>query len=130
MKGAPPKKPRPWLKRGSLIINKEAGKEKAIAEIGNPKGMFVKKDLYIYVYDEKGVAVMHPLMKSIIGRNSLTTKDPDGKLFIKEIVDKANANGSGWVDYKYVHPQEKKVEPKSAYFEKIDNLILISGAYK
>ena len=118
------------LVKKAVAYYKEAGKDKAIAEIGNLKGTLTNKDLYVFVYDLNGNLVMHPHTKSLIGKNSLAYKDPDGKLFNKEIVDKANASGSGWVDFKYFHVQTKKVVPKTAYLEKVDNLIFVSSAVK
>jgi len=54
----------------------------------------------------------------------------DGKKFIREIVETANAEGSGWVDYKWHHPACREWFPKTAYFEKVDDLIIVSAVYK
>jgi signal transduction histidine kinase len=56
--------------------------------------------------------------------------DSDGKKFIREIVETANAEGSGWVDYKWYHPVSKEWFTKTAYFEKVDDLIIVSAVYK
>jgi cytochrome c len=118
------------LVKKAVSYYKEVGKDKAIAEIGNLKGTLTNKDLYVFVYDLNGNLVMHPHTKALIGKNSLAYKDPDGKLFNKEIIDKAKASGSGWVDFKYFHVQTKKVVPKTAYLEKVDNLVFVSSAVK
>ncbi|MFB3925552.1 MAG: cache domain-containing protein [Syntrophales bacterium] len=114
----------------AVAYYKEVGREKAIAEFGNPHGKFIVKDLYISVYDMNGNVVSHPYNKGLIGKNLINIQDPDGKMFIKEFVDKAAKSPSGYVDYKYTHPQTKKVEPKTAYFERVGNLIIQVGAYK
>lgn len=114
----------------AVAFYKKMGRDKATAEFGNPKGKFIEKDLYISVYDMNGVVVSHPYNRGLIGKNVLALKDPDGKMFIKEFVDKAKADNSGWVSYKYTHPQTKKVESKKAYFEKTDGLIIQVGAYE
>jgi signal transduction histidine kinase len=57
-------------------------------------------------------------------------KDPDGKRFVYEAVELAKAKGSGWVDYRYTNPVKKKVEAKTTYVLKVDDLILACGIYK
>jgi signal transduction histidine kinase len=111
---------------------KEKGNQDAFAEFSNPKGKFVDRDLYIYVLDmdRNSLMMAHGANKGLIGKEFQQLKDSDGKLFIQEINKKARAAGGGWVDYKWTNPVSKKVEPKTAYFEKYNNLVVICGAYK
>ena len=107
---------------------KANGEEKAIKEFDIPKGKFVKGDLYVFAYDLKGVMKGHPNPK-LIGQDLYNKTDSKGKLFRKEIVDRANSQGSGWVDYTYMNPAIKKEEAKITYFQKVGNLIVCCGAY-
>ncbi len=109
---------------------KENGKDKAFAEFNNSKGKFVNKDLYVYVLNSKGIAVAHGMNRSLIGKEMSGIKDTDGKVFVKAIVDHAFSKGSGWEDYKWTNPISKKIEGKTAYFEKYDNHVVVCGAYK
>jgi len=52
--------------------------------------------------------VSHGANKKLIGQHILGNKDTDGKLFIQEILDKAQKQGTGWVDYKWSNPVSKK----------------------
>ena len=108
---------------------KAEGKEKALAEFNNPKGQFVKDDLYIYVLDLNGKMLAHPKAE-LVGKDFMTVKDADGKLFAVDMVKMAKEKGSGWVDYKWENPKTKKIDPKTAYFEKVDDVIIAAGAYK
>lgn len=109
---------------------KEQGKEKAFAEINNPKGMFTNKDLYIFAYDFQGEVLAHGANQKLIGKNLIEMKDPDGVLVIKGLIDEAN-KGEGWFKYKWTHPQTKKVEGKEAFVKKIDDTLWIgSGIYR
>lgn len=108
----------------------KANKEKALAEISNPKGKFVDRDLYIFVYDMKGKCVAHGFNQKMIGKDLIEMKDPDGKFYVKERIEIAKTKGKGWQDYKYTNPVSKKIENKSAYLEKVDDLIVGCGAYK
>jgi signal transduction histidine kinase len=57
-------------------------------------------------------------------------KDQDDKPFIKSFIELANTKGSGWVDYKWVHPVTKAMAMKSTYIEKVDDIVIGCGIYK
>ena len=116
----------------AVAFLKANGNEKAFAEFSNSKGLFTDRDLYIYVFDIKDNAkcLAHGANGKLIGQSLIEFKDTDGKLFIKEIVDLANSKGSGWVDYKWTNPTTKNIDPKSVYFEKLNNLVVACGFYK
>lgn len=117
------------LVKKAVAFYKASGLEKALDEFSNPKGQFNQGDLYIFVYDNKGTMLAHP-NNTLIGQNLIEVPDAAGKLFRKEIIDTAEAKGSGWVDYKYKNPKTKEIESKTTYFEKIEDLIICCGIYK
>jgi hypothetical protein len=125
---ATPKDAEAWAKK-AVEYYKANGKDKALAEFDKPKGEFVKDDLYIYVLDMDGKMLAHP-NATLVGKDFTKVKDADGKLFALDILKDAKAKGSGWVDYKWENPTTKKVEAKTVYFEKVDGVIICSGAYK
>jgi cytochrome c len=109
---------------------KYQGKDKALAEISTPKGMFDKGELYVFAYDLNGVMLAHPKNPALIGQNLLNVPDTEGKLFRKEIVEKAKSEGSGWVDYVYLNPETNRQEHKTTYFLKVGDIIVCCGIYK
>ncbi len=117
------------VKRAAAYV-KYQGKEKALAEISTPKGMFDQGELYVFAYNLQGVMLAHPKNPSLIGQNLIAVPDTEGKLFRKEIVEKAKSQGSGWVDYVYLNPETNKQEHKTTYFQKVDDIILCCGVYK
>ncbi len=106
------------------------GQGAAFAEFNNPKGKFVDRDLYIWVGTLQAKVLAHGANTKLIGKDLYNLKDTNGKQFMKEIADKAKANGSGWVDYNWTNPVSKKVEHKSVYFQKAKDLIFVCGFYK
>jgi cytochrome c len=114
----------------AVAFAKANGKEKLLAEVVNNKGQFVDRDLYISVWNSKAVVLAHGANPKLIGKDIIDLKDADGKSFMKEIVNKAASAGSGWVDYKWVNPVSKEIQAKSAYFEKMDDMIISTGYYK
>ena len=117
------------VKRAAAYV-KYQGKEKALAEISTSKGMFDKGELYVFAYDLDGVMLAHPKNPALIGQNLIAVPDAEGKLFRKEIVEKAKSKGSGWVDYIYLNPETKRQEHKSTYFQKVGDIIICCGVYK
>jgi cytochrome c len=109
---------------------KEQGTEKAITEINKPDGQFVKGSLYVFAYDLNGVMLAHPKNPALIGKNLLNEPDSKGKLFRKEIAEKAKNEGTGWVDYMYLNPQTGKEESKTTHLKRVGDIILCCGAYK
>lgn len=114
----------------AIAYMKSAGREVALAEVSNPKGQFVDRDLYVFVYDINGKCVAHGLNQKMVGVDLIDMKDPDGKAYVQERVQIAKTKGKGWQDYKFTNPLSKKLEPKTAYVEKYEDLIVGCGVYK
>ena len=117
------------VEKASAYVKAE-GKEKAFAEFSNSSGKFVDRDLYIFVVDFSGLTLAHGGNAKLVGKNMLELKDADGEFFIKKFIEMAKTKGSGWVDYKWVNPVTKKIEPKSTYIQKVDEYFLGCGIYK
>jgi cytochrome c len=121
-------KAKDWVAK-AIEFYKASGREIALAEFTNPKGPFVQDEMYIFVLDSKGNMVAHGVNEKYTDKSFVDLKDSTGKTFIREIIEAANANGSGWVEYQWYNPVNKETKPKSLYFEKIDDLIICSGIY-
>jgi signal transduction histidine kinase len=111
---------------------KANGKEKGIDEIGNPKGQFVKGDLYVTMQDTKGIVVANPVNPTIVGQNHMDLKDPSGKLFVKEMIQIATTKGGGWTTYTWVNPATKKVQAKKSWVQKVEgtDLYTLCGIFQ
>lgn len=117
-----------WVEN-AVSFYKASGKRIALAEYTNPNGQFVRDEMYIYALNPKGTMLAHGVNEKFVGEEFIDIKDYDGKSFIKEIVETANTEGSGWVEYKWYNPVTKEVLPKTVYFRKVDDLIICSGVY-
>jgi signal transduction histidine kinase len=114
----------------AIEFYKKTGKAIAMAEFTNPKGPFVQGDMYVFVLNLKGTLLAHGVNEKYIGQDFIDVKDSDGRSFVKEIVDVANAKGQGIADYKWYNPKTKEDLQKEVYFEKVDDVIICSGIYK
>ena len=117
------------VKKGVAFM-KANGKDKGHAEISNKQGQFIDRDLYLVVYGLDGTVRAHGANEKMVGKNLIELKDVDGKAFVKERVDLAQAKGTFWQDYKFTNPVTKKIEPKSMSCEKLDDAVVCGGVYK
>jgi cytochrome c len=118
------------LVRQAAAFLKKEGRERAFAVFSDPHGPFTYRDLYMTVYDLEGRCLAHGAKKERIGKSLVDDRDADGKLFVRERVELARKAPKGWQEYKFLNPATKRIEDKVAYFEVVDGLILLSGAYK
>lgn len=109
---------------------KTDGLDKVIAEVNNPKGKYVDRDLYIMIYDMKGKNLAHGANPKMIGKDLYDMKDVDGVYFIRERLEIAKTKGTGWQEYKFTNPLTQKIEPKLLYIEKAGDVVVTSGIYK
>jgi len=112
----------------AIAFYKANGKEQALAEFSKPKGQFTKGDLYIFSYNPKGIIIAHGGDPKLVGKDFTGVQDPDGKYFAREFI-KIGPEG-GWVDYKWMNYVTRKVEAKTTYLKRIDDVIIGCGAYK
>ena len=111
---------------------KANGKDKAIAEFNNPKGQFVKGDLYIIVQDFDGIMIANGGNPKLAGQNHLQLKDSTGKAFVQEMISVAKTKGSGIVEYSWTNPVTKKIQPKATYIKRVEgqNFYIGCGVFK
>lgn len=117
--------------RKAVEFYKANGKDAAFKIFDDPKGIFRSGEYYIFVFDFDGLCLARGDGNTIlIGVNMIHMQDPDGKHYIKEMLETARDKNSGWVDYKRSNPKTKKIENKSSYVEKVDNIWIGCGFYK
>jgi cytochrome c len=128
MSSKPQDEAKAWVDKALAFYN-ASGRRIALAEFNNPKGQFVQDEFYIFVLSPGGTMLAHGVNEKFVGEEFSNLRDSDGKFFIKEILDIANKEGSGWLDYKWYNPVTKQVLPKIVYFEKLEDLIICGGVY-
>jgi cytochrome c len=117
------------VKKGIVYI-KANGKDKGYAEVTSKQSQFKDRDLYLVVYQLDGKVLAHGANEKMVGRVLIDLKDVDGKEFVRERVELGKAKPSFWQDYKFTNPVNKKVEPKTAYCERLEDTVVCGGIYK
>lgn len=110
---------------------KSQGKDKLVERVNAKDPEFAAGEIYAMVLQASdGVMLAHPINPKLVGKAMLDVPDPDGKMFRKERLELANSKGKGWVDYKYKNPVSNKIEAKTAFVLKVDDVIISVGVYK
>jgi signal transduction histidine kinase len=117
------------VRRAAAFVKKE-GRAKALAAFNDRKGAFAYRDLYVFAYGLDGTCLAHPTKPERVGKNNLEDVDPDGKKFVRERIEIVKQKGKGWQEYKFHNPATNRIEQKVAYFELVDGVLLVAGAYK
>ncbi len=107
---------------------KTNGSEKAYAAFSDPKGQFIDRDLYIFVFDKKGNTLAHGGNQRLIGKNLYELKDVTG-LYSTQALLEAAQKGGGKSHFKFLNPQTKAIESKVGYSEMVGDVMVGSGAY-
>ncbi|MBI9074950.1 MAG: cache domain-containing protein [Desulfatibacillum sp.] len=113
-----------------LMVNE--GVDEALKIIGDKNGPFVWKDTYVFCLDlERQCNAAHPVSPALVGKNLMTAKDVNGKMFFAEFISVAFNKGEGWVSYMWPKPGEQTASSKVAYVLKVPNqpYAVLAGIY-
>ncbi len=106
----------------------ENGAERAFVAFNNQKGKFVRKDLYVFVIDDKGVYhASGAAPEALVGLTVLNTTDAAGNPLFREMIDATRRTQEATVRYMWLNRVSNKVEPKVSYVRKIGNYVLGVG---
>ena len=116
--------------RGAAFM-KAHGKEEMMKKITAKDPDFVQGSLYVDMRDIKtGIVLAHPINPSLVGTDLTDVPDANGKKYRREIIELAQKQGKGWVDYQYKNPTSGKIEPKTTYILRVNDVVLEAGIYK
>uniref|UniRef100_UPI00182BE155 methyl-accepting chemotaxis protein n=1 Tax=Ramlibacter sp. TaxID=1917967 RepID=UPI00182BE155 len=116
------------VKAGARHIRK-AGLRQACQDFMDRHGAFRKGEEYLFVVDLNCIRLAFPPDPSTVGQNDSGLCDADGNYLTRQNVEIARSAGAGWNDYRMPHPITGEVDPKSAYVELVDNVVVGCGIY-
>ncbi len=116
--------------RGAAYM-KAHGRDEMMKRISAKDPDFVQGTLYVDMRDlHTGIVLAHPINPSIVGKDLLDVPDASGKRYRRDIIELAQKQGKGWVDYQYKNPTSGKIEPKTTYILRVGDVVLEAGIYK
>jgi cytochrome c len=75
-------------------------------------------EVYIFIDRFDGTVLLLPPTPETEGKNLIDWQDSKGKKVVRDIIQTAKTKGSGWVDYYWPKPGEKKESKKLSYIRK------------
>ncbi|MGD9870050.1 MAG: cache domain-containing protein [Thauera sp.] len=104
------------------------GPERAFAAFNDRKGEFVRKDLYVFVIDDKGVYhASGAAPEALVGLTVLNTTDAAGNPLFREMIERTRVSPEATVRYMWLNRVTNKVEPKVSYVRKLGGYVLGVG---
>jgi cytochrome c len=120
------------VEQGVAMV-KEKGPEAALKSIGNPRGPFVKGDLYLFAGSmDKVTLLAHPFAADkLVGPDLAAFKDSKGNQFFTKFKEIAEKPGSGWVEYWWPKPGAKDSSLKKTFIMRVpgQNMYIGAGYY-
>ncbi len=75
-------------------------------------------NLYLFVDDSAGTELINPAFPELQGKSIINLQDNTGKFVVKDYIDLANRNNSGWVEYYWPKPGDSTPSKKSTFVKK------------
>ncbi|MGE0084208.1 MAG: cache domain-containing protein [Desulfococcaceae bacterium] len=118
------------MTRDAAAFLSEKGRD-GLAEINDPKGKWVRGDLYVFAYGlkdtERGMIIAHP-RQGLVGKNFLRVRDKNGKIFAAEFLRIAESeSGQGWSEYWWPRLDGAEPEPKLSYIVNVPGKDMLVG---
>ena len=104
------------------------GPERAFAAFNDRQGQFVRKDLYVFAIDDKGVyQASGAAPEALVGLKVLDTTDAAGNPLFREMIDATRVSQEATVRYVWLNRATNKVEPKVSYVRKLGQYVVGVG---
>ncbi len=116
-----------------IAMVEDKGLDATLKAIGDPKGPFVKGDLYLFAGSMNKVTLLaHPFAAAkLVGPDLSKMKDSKGNLFFVKFKEVAENPGSGWVEYMWPKPGAKEASLKKTFVMRVpgQNAYIAAGYY-
>jgi cytochrome c len=122
-----PEEARRLLEKAVELVEEE-GDTVALAAFNDRDGAFVDRDLYVFCIGPDYKISAHP-DSGMRGVDVHTLKDPDGKEIGRQMIE-IGKRGGGSLEYRWVNPLTREVEPKISFLAPARDQLCGVGAYK
>ncbi|RIX45056.1 MAG: chemotaxis protein [Rhodocyclales bacterium GT-UBC] len=109
---------------------KKQGTAKAFASFNDPRGNFVRDDLYVFAINlASGKFEANGMNPRLTGTDASDLHDVEGHALVKEMLELAKSKGEGTVDYVWRNPVTNAVEKKRSFIRRENGSLLGVGFY-
>jgi hypothetical protein len=118
------------LAKQAHALVQSIGFDSAFPVFHDPRGGYVDRDLYVFVFDREGVYRVMGADQRRVGTNLSEAPGLDAQQLLEDAWGRCD-QGGGWVEYNIVNPVTGDVRGKASYVLPIDqNLLIGCGAYR
>jgi signal transduction histidine kinase len=110
----------------ALEMFKSRGIEATLKAL-NSQNVLTDKEIYVFALTIDNTVVAHPYKPSLVGANLNDETDANGKYYAREFTSVVMTKGSGWVQYWWRRPGEKKPRLKRTYVVRVPGRDLYIG---
>ncbi len=114
----------------AVAVVHEHGIEHAAAGFNDPRGAFVRDDLYVFAINlDSGKFEAMGMNPRLTGSDANDLHDVEGHALVREMLELANATGEGTVDYVWRNPVTNAVEKKRSFIRREGRSLIGVGYY-
>lgn len=108
----------------------EHGTSALLEKVNADAPEFHEGELYVFVLDNAGTIMAHPIDPSWVGMDDQTARDGDGNAFLARMAAAAAENPDGsWFGYRWPNPVTGEVSDKSSWIVMQDDHVVGVGIY-
>ncbi|WP_114416357.1 methyl-accepting chemotaxis protein [Marinospirillum perlucidum] len=113
------------------LISEEEARQKAFTQISQLRYTTGNDEDYFWVISQEGVMLAHGTQQELVGRDLANLKDPTGFAFIQEMLEGAQQQGRGEIEYVWNKPGHDQPVAKMTYYQLYEpwEVIIVSGIY-
>lgn len=112
------------------VETRKSGIANAAAAFNDPRGTFVRDDLYVFAVNlQSGKFEAHGMNPAWTGNDASELRDVEGKALVKEMIELAKNKGEGTVDYVWRNPVTNAVEKKRTFIRRESGSLIGVGFY-
>ena len=111
-----------------VIMAVVEGVDAALKAIGDPKGPFIRGDLYLFAGPlDRVTASAHPYKPDLVGKDLSAFKDSHGNFFAFQFLKIALEDGAGWSEHWWPKPGAEEPSLKKSYVVKVPGKSMYVG---
>lgn len=115
------------LAEKAAAMFQDQGKEAALKAINDPKGPFIKGELYVFAVTMDNVLIGHPYEHAMRRLTINSLKDGNGHSLVEMFKKALEKEGSGWTEYLWAKPGEDKPSRKRTFVKMVPKESLYVG---
>jgi cytochrome c len=119
---------RAMLERAVARLN-SVGPDKALSEFNQSKGPFNTGELYVFVFNLKGIYEAYGAHPGLVGNDVSDLKDAVGKPIVRDMIEIAKASGRGRINYVWLNRADNRIEHKLSLIELVGDHVVGVGYY-